>query len=170
MRISYARLDLPTGPAFAAATEMGLTRLELKAPPLGEFAGGLEAEFGVRPMEDERPFTALALELKHYFAGEPVVFTSRLDTRGTPFQKKVWRALMDIPYGNVRSYKWLAGVSGNPGAARAVGGALHGNRIPIVIPCHRVIESSGGLGGFGAGLEIKRTLLRVEGVLPPYGV
>jgi methylated-DNA-[protein]-cysteine S-methyltransferase len=170
MKVSYTALDLPTGAAFAAATPDGLTRLELKARSLSDFVRGLEAEFGVAPVEDGRPFAALRAELESYFAGEPVVFTPGLDLKGTEFQKRVWRALMKIPYGNVRSYRWVAAMLGNPAAARAVGGALNRNRVPIIIPCHRVVESSGGLGGFACGLDVKRALLKVEGILPPYGI
>ncbi len=164
MKLYYASLELPTGPALATATEKGLCRLELDPPPLAEFVDEIEAQYGVRPVEDIRPFTALRGELSAYFKGEPVAFTQKLDLRGTDFQKAVWRELMKIPYGNVRSYKWLAAKVGNPNAARAVGNALNGNKVPIIVPCHRIIESSGGLGGFGGGLEFKKKLLRLEGV------
>jgi len=168
MKVSYAALDLQTGRAYAVATPSGITRLELRPGLLAGFIGVLKDEYGVIPVEDERPFHTLKRELDSYFSGEPVVFTSRLDLVGTEFQKKVWRALMKVPYGNVRSYKWLAGLAGNPDAARAVGGALNRNRIPIIIPCHRVVQSTGGIGGFACGLDVKRMLLGVEGVIPPY--
>jgi methylated-DNA-[protein]-cysteine S-methyltransferase len=170
VKVAYTALELPTGVAFAAATPAGITRLDLRPVSLADFAIGLSAEFGVRPVEDDRPFKALRAELKSYFRGEPVIFTTALDVKGTEFQKKVWRVLMKIPYGNVRSYKWVAERAGNPAAARAAGSAVGANRVPIIIPCHRVIESSGGLGGYACGLDVKRALLRVEGVvIPPAG-
>ncbi len=164
MKLYYTTVDLPTGPAFAAATENGICRLELNPPSQAEFLDEIEAQYRARPADDIRPFTALLGELSAYFRGEPVVFSRKLDLRGTYFQKAVWRVLMKIPYGNVRSYKWLATQVGNPNAARAVGNALNGNRVPIIVPCHRIIESSGGLGGFGGGLELKKKLLELEGV------
>ena len=168
MKIKYTSLELPTGLAFAAATDAGLTRLSLREHSLADFINELEAEFGMSPVEDGRPFLTLKKELNSYFKGEPVSFTTRLDLRGTEFQVRVWHALLNVPYGNVRSYRWLAAMAGNPQAARAVGGALNRNRVAVVVPCHRVVEASGGLGGFGYGLDIKRRLLELEGVLPPY--
>jgi methylated-DNA-[protein]-cysteine S-methyltransferase len=169
MSLYYSSIDLPTGPAVAAATEGGLCKLDLNPPSFGEFMEEVEAQFGTKPVEDGRMFLTLWRELKSYFAGEPVSFTQKLDLRGTEFQKTVWRELLKIPYGNVRSYKWLAAQAGNPNAARAVGNALGGNKIPVIIPCHRIIESSGGLGGFGGGIELKKRLLQLEGVLPKRG-
>lgn len=166
MRVSYTAIDLPTGLAFAAATPNGVARLALRVPSFAEFFEELEVEFGTRPVEDEGPFRLLRRELRGYFRGEPVAFMTPLDLRGTEFQMKVWRALMAVPYGNVRSYRWLAAAAGNPAAARAVGGALNRNKVAILVPCHRIVEASGGLGGFGCGLEVKRRLLAVEGVLP----
>jgi O-6-methylguanine DNA methyltransferase len=166
MKLYYDSIDLPIGPAFAAATREGLCLLDLNPPSFGEFMEDVEARFGAKPVEDGRPFLTLWRDLKSYFAGEPVSFTQKLYLRGTDFQKTVWRELLKIPYGNVRSYKWLAAMAGNPKAARAVGNALNGNKIPVIIPCHRIIESSGGLGGFGSGIELKKRLLQLEGVLP----
>ncbi|MGC2423764.1 MAG: methylated-DNA--[protein]-cysteine S-methyltransferase [Nitrospirota bacterium] len=166
MNLYYVSIDLPTGPAFAAATKDGLCKLDLNPPSFGEFIEEMEAYFGMKPVEDGRLFQTLSRELKSYFAGEPVSFTQKLDLRGTDFQKTVWRELLKIPYGNVRSYKWLAAQAGNPNAARAVGNALNGNKIPVIVPCHRIIESSGGIGGFGGGIELKKRLLQLEGVLP----
>lgn len=81
---------------------------------------------------------------------------------GTLFQKKVWRAIQQIPYGQTRSYKWIAQKIGSPKAFRAVGQACKANPFPIVVPCHRVIASSGKLGGFNGGLKLKRQLLKLE--------
>jgi O-6-methylguanine DNA methyltransferase len=90
-----------------------------------------------------------------------------LDWRGgTPFQQQIWKALLQIPPGRTRTYGELAADAGHPGAARAVGSACGANPIPVLVPCHRVVPSGGGLGGFSGGLGWKETLLRREGALP----
>ena len=89
-------------------------------------------------------------------------FDCSLDLRGTPFQRKVWTALAKIPYGSTRSYRDIAKSIGHPNAFRAVGNANGSNPIPIILPCHRVIESNGGLGGFGHGVKVKQQLLDFE--------
>jgi methylated-DNA-[protein]-cysteine S-methyltransferase len=105
----------------------------------------------------------LIRELKEYFAGSREDFTHQITFRsGTDFEKEVWNALRGIPYGETRTYKWLAGKIGKPNASRAVGQALSRNPIPIIIPCHRIIESDGSLGGYSGGIDIKRRLLDME--------
>ncbi len=100
-----------------------------------------------------------------YFEGKNVDFNAPLDLSGaTPFQRKVWAATCLIPYGETRSYAWLANRIEKPGAFRAAGHALGQNPLPIIVPCHRVIGSDGGLCGFGGGLEMKKRLLELEGV------
>lgn len=101
-------------------------------------------------------------ELREYFAGKRKDFTFSCLQPGTPFQQQVWAALRDIPYGETRSYKQIAQAIGKPGAARAVGMANNRNRLPIVIPCHRVIGSDGKLVGYAGGIAIKETLLKLE--------
>lgn len=86
-------------------------------------------------------------------------------SRGTPFQRQVWRAIIRIPYGRVRSYRWVAERVGGSQYARAVGHALGANPVPIIVPCHRVVTSNGSLGGFSGGLPVKRMLLQLEGTL-----
>jgi methylated-DNA-[protein]-cysteine S-methyltransferase len=88
--------------------------LDLKGVNISDFLSELKAEFGVAPVRSEKPFKLLIKELRAYFSGEPVLFTTRLDVTGTAFQMRVWSELMKIPYGNVRSYKWLARMAGNP--------------------------------------------------------
>jgi methylated-DNA-[protein]-cysteine S-methyltransferase len=108
-------------------------------------------------------FGDLTQRLQRYFSGEKVDFPDELDlSAATPFQKAVWQAARRIEYGQTRSYGWLATQAGKPGAARAVGQAMAKNPLPIIVPCHRVIGSGGGLGGFSGGLEIKEYLLRLE--------
>lgn len=103
--------------------------------------------------------------LARYFAGKPFdnyEISIQVDT-GTPFQKKVWGIIQQIPYGKVQSYQWIAEQIGKPKAVRAVGNAVGRNPVSIFIPCHRVIRSNGALGGYGGGLERKRQLLAIEG-------
>ena len=102
-------------------------------------------------------------ELSEYFEKARQKFTCpTVFIEGTEFEKKVWEALREIPYGETRTYKWLAEKIGKPHAFRAVGNALGKNPIPIIFPCHRVIETDGSIGGYSAGVEIKRRLLEIE--------
>ncbi|MGD0795874.1 MAG: methylated-DNA--[protein]-cysteine S-methyltransferase [Dehalococcoidales bacterium] len=108
-------------------------------------------------------FSDLKERLQAYFAGEQIDFPDTLDFSGaTPFQRDVWRITRLIPYGRTRSYQWVAAQTGRPGAARAVGQALGKNPFPIIVPCHRVVASNGGLGGYSGGIEMKRFLLSLE--------
>ncbi|MGB6063551.1 MAG: methylated-DNA--[protein]-cysteine S-methyltransferase [Desulfomonilaceae bacterium] len=120
----------------------------------------------VRKSAEGDPLTAeLINEFNGYFAGKIKRFSVPLDPmEGTPFQHKVWDQLLEIPYGEVRSYAEVAKAVGNPRGARAVGLANKRNCIPIVIPCHRVIWANGGLGGYDSGLHLKKILLNLEGV------
>jgi methylated-DNA-[protein]-cysteine S-methyltransferase len=103
-------------------------------------------------------------QLTEYFAGKRTEFALPLEVDGTEFQKDVWMTLADIPYGRTVSYAELAGMVGRPTAFRAVGQANGANPIPIVLPCHRVIATGGGIGGYGGGLDMKRKLLALEGI------
>jgi methylated-DNA-[protein]-cysteine S-methyltransferase len=109
---------------------------------------------------------AVRREIEEYFEGTRRDFDLPLAPRGTPFQLRVWEALRQIPYGETRSYGEIAASLGVPAASRAVGRANGSNPISIVVPCHRVIGSSGDLVGYGGGLPIKRWLLEFEGSLP----
>ena len=101
-------------------------------------------------------------QLKEYFAGNRKQFDIPLILIGTPFQRKVWEYIQHIPYGETQTYNEIAQGIGHPNAQRSVGNALHVNPIPIIIPCHRVIRSDGGLGGFGLGIDVKQKLLDLE--------
>ena len=103
-------------------------------------------------------------QLSEYLKGERKTFDLPLNPKGTDFQKCVWRALCDIPYGETRTYKQIAEAIGNPKAVRAVGMANNRNPITIIVPCHRVIGANGTLVGYGGGLEMKEFLLRLEKV------
>lgn len=111
---------------------------------------------------DPEAFAPAVEELGAYFAGELTDFAIELDLLGTEFQRRVWRALLTIPYGQTRSYGEIAEQIGAPAAARAVGLANGHNPIAIIVPCHRVIGASGSLTGYGGGLDRKRTLLELE--------
>lgn len=104
-------------------------------------------------------------QLEEYFEGKRQEFDIKILMRGTEFQKKVWNALMEIPYGKAVSYKYIAEKIGNPNASRAVGNANNKNRIMILIPCHRVIGKDGKLVGYAGGLDKKKKLLEIEGIL-----
>lgn len=102
-------------------------------------------------------------ELMEYFEKGLEKFSQKIVfTRGTEFEKTVWQILHEIPYGETRTYKWLAEKIGNPRATRAVGRALSRNPFPIILPCHRIIESDGSIGGYSSGVNIKRRLLEIE--------
>lgn len=112
-------------------------------------------------------FKDLIDRYRSYFSGSRVDFPDKLDFAvATPFQQAVWRATRLIPWGQSRSYKWVAGQAGSPGAARAAGQALARNPLPVIVPCHRVLERNGGPGGFSGGLKMKRFLLRLEANTP----
>jgi O-6-methylguanine DNA methyltransferase len=110
-------------------------------------------------------FAGLQKRFIDYFSGIKVAFPESLDFgKATPFRKEVWQASRSIPYGETVSYRWVAEKIGNPKAARAVGGALGKNPMPIIVPCHRVIGCNGDLTGFSSGLDVKKRLLEIEGV------
>jgi len=152
----YWRASSPVGPLFLAASTKGLVRLE--------FDGRVQ-KLNPRTIQLHESKSTLApylRELNDYFAGERREFSFPLDLRGTEFQLACWHALLEIPYGETRSYRDLAEAIGHPHAYRAVGMSNNRNPVAIVVPCHRVIASSGALCGYGGGLEIKRKLLEHE--------
>ncbi|CAM3154616.1 methylated-DNA--[protein]-cysteine S-methyltransferase [Sporolactobacillus spathodeae] len=113
-------------------------------------------------LRDDAAFTAIDQQIDDYLAGKRHSFDCPILLIGTEFQKKVWRALETIPYGETRTYSDIAAQIGKPGASRAVGGANNKNPLPLIIPCHRVIGKDGTLTGYGGGLEIKQALLEIE--------
>jgi len=155
----YAWLETPIGVVYVASSNKGVVLLSL----------GVDEEhfkekllgMGFRPTRGGL-VEGVVRQLCEYFKGERASFDVPLDVRGTPFQLAVWRAVETIPYGETRSYKWVAERVGRPRAVRAVGRALAANPVPIIIPCHRVVRSDGGLGGFSLGLEVKEFLLELE--------
>jgi len=147
-------LSTPLGDVVASSDGRALTALR--------FA---EADEGPEDSKSAPCLHELAVLLTRYWAGEPVRFDIPLALAGTPFQTKVWRALVDVPYGETISYAELARQVGSPRAVRAVGRANGANPIAIVVPCHRVIGSNGTLTGYGGGIGRKKALLELEGAL-----
>ena len=162
--ITVTRIETPLGPMLAGATDDGICLLEFVDRRMIETQlVRLQKLLGENLVPGTRKhFDRLAAELHRYFAGELHRFESPLDMRGTEFQRKVWSALLTIPYGQTRSYSEQARLLGAPSAVRAVARANGDNRIAIVIPCHRVVGSDGSLTGYGGGLWRKRWLLDLE--------
>jgi len=159
--LSYVRTNSPVGPLFLAASAKGLVRLEFEARVMKLDSGSISIE--LRESSASKPALAPYLqELDEYFARERREFSFPLDLRGTDFQLACWHALLDIPYGETRSYADIARAIGHPHAYRAVGMSNNRNPVAIVVPCHRVIASSGSLCGYGGGLDLKRRLLDLE--------
>jgi methylated-DNA-[protein]-cysteine S-methyltransferase len=144
----YQVLESPLGPLYLVFTSGLLSSIEFFKP-----ADIHRKDFS----------TDAGKELSEYFEKSRHEFTCKtVFLEGTEFEKKVWEALRDIPYGETRTYKWLAEEIGRPNAFRAVGNALGKNPIPIIFPCHRIIEKDGSPGGYSPGLEIKIRLLEIE--------
>jgi methylated-DNA-[protein]-cysteine S-methyltransferase len=152
---STLTIDSPLGPITLEAVDGVLSSLEI----------------GVRS-EDSAPLqpvlTRAASQLREYFDGLRTTFDLPLSAGGTDFQDDIWQTLLEIPYGTALSYEQLGEASGHPGKARAVGGAVGKNPIPIIIPCHRVMGSDGAITGYsgGDGISAKKALLDLEGI--PY--
>jgi methylated-DNA-[protein]-cysteine S-methyltransferase len=149
----------PVGKLTLVATDDGL------AGVLWEKEGPAGPALKVELEDDEKHPVLLEAEkqLGEYFAGRRKAFDLKLDVEGTPFQRAVWSALQTIPFGETRSYADIARQIGNPAAVRATGAANGRNPVSIVVPCHRVIGSTGKLTGFGGGLDVKARLLALEG-------
>lgn len=152
------RMPSPVGQLTLVASEVGLAAVlwedddpkRVRLPPCVEEVG--------------HPFLLeVERQLRSYFTGELERFSLPLDLRGTDFQRSVWKALVDIPFGETRSYADVAHAIGKPAAVRAVGAANGRNPISIIAPCHRVVGSDGSLTGFAGGLDAKRYLLALEG-------
>ncbi|KOV59035.1 methylated-DNA--[protein]-cysteine S-methyltransferase [Streptomyces sp. MMG1121] len=171
-RVVWAVVGSDIGPLLLAATRDGLVNVVFHATDAvrDRALERLAARLGEAPVEDaDSPLLAEPIrQLRAYFAGERHDFDLPLDwSLISGFNRQVLRELASgVPYGTVVGYGDLAGRVGQPGGAQAVGAAMGANPLPVVVPCHRVVESDGGIGGFGGGLETKRRLLALEGVLP----
>lgn len=167
--VVYALVDAPVGRLVVAATERGLVRIAYELPGRG-VDGVLDAiaqRLSPRIVEAPARLDGARRELDEYFAGRRRDFALAIDWRlaRSAFTRRVLEATARIPFGETRSYRDVAIAAGSPQAFRAAGGALGSNPLPIVVPCHRVLASGGGLGGYTGGLERKRLLLGVEGVV-----
>ncbi len=149
---------------WLAATDDGIAAISFeRVQSFESFKASFERQVSEQP---NGHLTTLGHQLDTYFKGTAVTFTGPLDfLRGTDFQKSVWSIVHKIPYGQTTTYGTIAQTLGKPGAVRAVGAANGANPIPIVVPCHRVIQSDGRLGGYSGGLDIKDALLRLEGAV-----
>lgn len=160
------RLEMPLGPIWLLFSDRGLRSLMLIQPDPSNFLVFPPINSLTEPDAKHRLLgwlEATEQALSHYFAGSLRVFDRLpLDLQGTVFQRRVWEALVRVPFGATTTYKALAQSLQMPAGARAVGGALGANPLPIIIPCHRVVASNGSLGGFSSGLANKRLLLAHE--------
>jgi methylated-DNA-[protein]-cysteine S-methyltransferase len=148
-------VDSPVGPLTLLAVNGVLSGLYMNL----QRHRPMEEMFGAR---DPSPFTEVIKQLEEYFGGQRTDFDVSLALVGTPFQRTVWAALREIPYGQTLSYGQLAEHIGRPGAARAVGLANGRNPIGIIVPCHRVVGATGSLTGYGGGLDRKQYLINLE--------
>jgi methylated-DNA-[protein]-cysteine S-methyltransferase len=160
--VSYDIADTPVGPLFVAVTERGLCRISFDPEP-GLQLDALARGYGSRVLRAGKPVDPVKRELEEYFEGKRREFDLPIDLRGrSEWSVAVLSELAQVPYGEVTTYGSLAARSGRPRAARAVGTIMNRNPIPIVLPCHRVVGSTGSLVGYGGGLERKRLLLDLE--------
>ena len=164
--VAYASVDSPLGPLVAATTRRGLVRLSFADERLDEVVEELARRVSPRVLEAPASLDAVRRELDEYFAGDRTRFDFRIDwSLVGEFGRRVLKTTARIPYGKVSTYREVAEKAGSPRGSRAAGNALGANPIPIVVPCHRVVHSGGGLGGYTGGLDRKRFLLRLEGVV-----
>jgi methylated-DNA-[protein]-cysteine S-methyltransferase len=165
--VAFAELDSPLGPLLVAVTPRGLVRVAYESEGGDDLVlAELAERLSPRVLHAPERTDAIRRELDEYFHGARRAFTTPVDwslVRG--FARGVLRATAQVPFGQVTSYRQVAEAAGSPRASRAAGNALGANPIPIVVPCHRVLHIGGGLGGYAGGVERKRKLLELEGVL-----
>ncbi len=163
--VAYAMSDSPFGPLLLAATPRGLVKLSLPGHDPEEALEDLAARISPRVLEAPARLDEVRRELDLYFEGKLTEFDLPLDWQlSRDFRRRALRAIDRIPYGKTRSYTEIARSAGNERAVRAAGTACGANPIPIVVPCHRVLRTSGALGGYGGGLPMKEALLELEGI------
>jgi methylated-DNA-[protein]-cysteine S-methyltransferase len=164
--VAYAIADSPFGSLLLASTESGLVRVGLPTQDENDLLQDLSERVSPRVLEAPARLDRARSELDEYFAGKRTQFDLTLDWRlSKDFRRRALRAVSRIPYGRTRTYTEVARSAGNERAVRAAGTACGTNPIPIVVPCHRVLRSGGGLGGYGGGLPMKEALLELEGSL-----
>jgi methylated-DNA-[protein]-cysteine S-methyltransferase len=164
--VAYATADSPFGPLLLASTRRGLVRVGLPNQDADSLLVDLATRVSPRVLEAPARLDEVRRELDLYFAGELHDFDLPLDWQlSDGFQLAVQRRIAKIPYGETRTYTEMAKKAGNERAVRAAGTACGRNPLPLVVPCHRVLRTSGGLGGYGGGLPMKQALLELEGSL-----
>jgi methylated-DNA-[protein]-cysteine S-methyltransferase len=162
---AYDLTESPIGTLLVGATDRGLCRIWFRPDP-EQAREDLARTFGPRVLRSSKPLERVRLELDEYFEGRRQQFDLELDLRAIPeFNVRVLRELARVGYGETTTYGTLAQRVGAPKAARAVGSVMNRNRIPIVLPCHRVVGANGKLVGYAGGLDVKERLLRLEGAL-----
>lgn len=162
--VGYDLLPSPLGPLWVAITPRGVATIHYGEEPSESELRRLVRVYGPGIVPDHRRSSDLARELDQYFNGKRRAFDIAYDLSGlTPFQTRVLNATAKIPFGSVSTYGAIAKRAGNQKASRAAGGALNQNPIPIVVPCHRVVGSTGALVGYAGGLDVKSRLLGIEG-------
>jgi len=160
--IKFATVNTKFGWVGVSGSEAGLVLLTLPKSSRKVALSEIK-KLAADAVEDASAFSDLPDRLQRYFNSEKILFPDRLDLSGaTTFDRAVWNATLSIPYGETRSYAWVAQQIGMPRAFRAVGRALARNLFPIIVPCHRVVASGGNLGGFSGGLALKKRLLELE--------
>ena len=168
--VHSAEFETPIGSMLCASTERGLAYVRLPCAGGRGFADWLRRQApGAELRTGFAPNKAAIQQIREYLDGKRSTFELPLDLRGTEFQRRVWQALLEIPYGETRTYAEQARAIGAPAAVRAVGTANGSNPVAIVVPFHRVIASGGKLGGYGGGLPLKRRLLALEHARPADG-
>lgn len=161
--VSYRCLDTPVGVLLLAATDRGLVRVAYEREGFDVVLEALAHRLGPKILEAPKPLDTAARELEEYFAGRRHAFDLPLDRAlSTGFRGEVQRLLPDIAYGQTRSYSEVAELAGRPRAVRAIGSACATNPLPVIVPCHRVLRSDGGLGGYIGGGAAKQALLELE--------
>ena len=164
--VAYGTYDSPLGPLTVMVTPRGLVRLSYPGEGIDDQLQELADRVSPRILEAPERTDEVRRQLDAYFAGQRTTFEVPIDWRLVRgFAANVLRATARIPFGSVSSYREIAAEAGSPNAYRAAGNALGSNPVPIVVPCHRVLHAGGGLGGYTGGLDRKRYLLRLEGVI-----
>jgi methylated-DNA-[protein]-cysteine S-methyltransferase len=164
--VAYATADSPFGPLLVASTPAGLVRLAYPNERPDDVVDELAVRLSPRVLEAPARLDGVRRDLDEYFAGRRRRFRTRIDWALTSgFGRRVLEATAAIPFGRVSTYREIAAAAGSPNGSRAAGNALGANPIPIVVPCHRVLRTGGGLGGYTGGIDRKERLLAIEGVV-----
>ena len=165
--VAYADVDSPLGTLLVASTPRGVVRLGFATEDHDEVLDELASRLSPRVLEAPARLDAVRRQLDEYFEGRLKRFTTKLDwtLTGQGFRHEVLKNTAAIPYGRTSTYMEMATKAGNRKAYRAAGNALGSNPIPVIVPCHRVLATGGGLGGYGGGLDVKERLLRLEGAM-----